>query len=125
MKSLILIIFLMFSPIVQAEYELMLGAYHFSDEDDQFSNTVYGVIYKPDRLGVGIFRNSYEKTSILVGYDFPLKNYGFEIGLATEYEELAGNKIQPLADVYYQFDQVKLRLIPGEISVVSLSFVLD
>lgn len=130
MKRYILLILLLTSSVQADEVEVLLQAAHYdityNKWDTTYNNNTLGIGYTSGHLVIGVYRNSFDKTTIYMARRTILNQYiGYELGVATGYEDMYGLPLQPIVNAYVQHGPIKLRIVPGAIIAMGLSLTWE
>lgn len=106
--------------------ELHLRAAHYDTKmgqwSDNFNNVTPGIGWRTQDWAAGVYHNSFKQTSVYLLREIPVgRHAGLEIGVATGYQDLYGQAVQPMAAAYLEFGPVRLRILPGEVVAFGLS----
>lgn len=134
MKTTLLLAALMATSSVMADsIQLPMLSKHFNPGD--YNEVNPGLVYERDltqqvSVLAGGYRNSFRKTTLLVGLEAQYGNIGVQGALATGYEQIDGNKLQftgtifgelPLTDNF----AVRLSVIPHKHGAVATSIIVS
>lgn len=121
MKSALVIALLLLSHAAHAaQCEVLFRAAHYDTAAGQwsheFNDGAHGVGVTVNNWGLGVYENSFRRTTIYAVRRIPATSWaGIEVGAATGYQNLFGNTVQPLVVGYVQFHHIKVRVIPGQV----------